>query len=582
MGTVSLADISCELVAGLANGNQAHLAGVTEDLSWSEQSGEYPVRVNATLFNAVLSDGSHLWDNLGLGSHLQINASWDGGRTINQPWTGMIEELYLADTGAQRIKIVAYDPLKQLVTDQRYYIKQRGIPANQWVQAVLDDQDASGVPHGAISAPTTPIRQYTFTGQPRAKIIDDILRWAFYRSGPQDDGSPSTPQQLPYFLRFRAGQAEVVAPGSNTDLYLFTPDACAYFEDHRSLQNLVTEVDFYSTAALTAGASATPNPFPQAIWPPAGPVQGFSGNPIPQRRQVLSVDGDNYLIAAQQAQDILAVWSKPWLVKTIQVMFCPWVRRGDADFFAIDDMVYDPSHPWAYVVTGVVHDWTHRLSILTVDSLGVLGSLVTTQNVLLPLGSTSTDQQNGATVQPPGSGATAPGAPSQAMGPLGTFTSGLAMEPGIDTENESGWNCSAAASAWALRSMGIPATWQDIVHSMYPGWDGGADEPPGFGGGPAMSTLATAIGTLYNVTVKEPLTTSDITSLAGQVPIVFNGTPGSFWPEGHFVGVRSADTSGNISLANPTGGATYGQTVLAPAQYAIPPNAAFAIIPNPS
>jgi hypothetical protein len=119
-------------------------------------------------------------------------------------------------------------------------------------------------------------------------------------------------------------------------------------------------------------------------------------------------------------------------------------------------------------------------------------------------------------------------------------TTGYTPSTDIPLQSQ-GWTCSAASTAWMLRSVGVQATEQDVVSALGDSINSDVGLTDGSGAG-----LAAMLKTKYNLSARSGAVTFDqVRDMAGKLPTVMGGHNFNHW-----VGVRGTVDDDTLTLAN--------------------------------
>jgi hypothetical protein len=116
------------------------------------------------------------------------------------------------------------------------------------------------------------------------------------------------------------------------------------------------------------------------------------------------------------------------------------------------------------------------------------------------------------------------------------------FDPNTPTVFQTGpWQCSAASTAWVLRSLGFPHSQDDVVALLGPGH---INPELGllFGDGRGLAALLRGVGLAAS---NAPVSFDEVLAMAGQRPVAMGGA--AFY---HWVAVRGRDAD-TLLLANP-------------------------------
>jgi hypothetical protein len=207
---------------------------VVEQMVITEQPGELPMRLEATIPNAVTEFGA-LHTLFPLNGHIRLSCTLGTlpPFTIQDFWIRTHE---LIDDGRERFQITAYDPLWALNKDECvYFMAQPQNPALSIIRRVLEDRS---VPMAApFNGPGTMIRGWRFASPTRLALIQQCLMWAYQHA------DSNGPDKDPWFPAWRDGKFTLLQPGNNTSVWwVRQDDSVSYFSHRTTMEDFVSEV----------------------------------------------------------------------------------------------------------------------------------------------------------------------------------------------------------------------------------------------------------------------------------------------------------------------------------------------------
>lgn len=146
--------------------------------------------------------------------------------------------------------------------------------------------------------------------------------------------------------------------------------------------------------------------------------------------------------------------------------------------------------------------------------------------------------------------------------------SGLIFDPTFPAEKQlQDWTCSIRSCMWMLGSIGIKTTAEEMQDSMYPAYvsqELGLLDASGAG-------VVKYLKDYWAIDARNlsPSEYSHVCDVAGNYPAMIGGRNWGGPAKGHWSGVRGKNAvTGELLLANPASGPTYGQTTLQPSEFA--------------
>jgi len=332
---IDVAKISYSLVLLRPDGQKLDLQPVTRSLSWEENDGELAVRLEAELQNQQLAGGKWLHQLIPLGGQIFLYADWGSGQQEIFRGTIFVWDYQTDPLG--HFSITAYDQLIYLMKskDDRFY------KAGQTAKAIIQDiAKAWGMPLGTVQGPDVALAKQVFRGDTLADMIYSVLNEAKKKGGGK------------WIVRSKQGKIDVIKPGQNSPVYLFTADTnVESIEDQQDIEDLVTRVKII-------GAEDSEGKAPVVAQLDGRTEFGTLQEVVYQRQY------DNLTAAKSAAQDILNERGQPKKQRRIQSVDLPFLRKGDKV------KVVAGTLNGYYIVSSVAHDASNRTMTMEVEDVG--------------------------------------------------------------------------------------------------------------------------------------------------------------------------------------------------------------------
>jgi hypothetical protein len=332
---IDVAKISYSLILLRPDGQRIELQPFLRSLSWEENAGELAVRLEAELQNQQLAGGKWLHQLIPLGGQVFLYADWGSGQ--QEIFRGTVFAWEYQTDPLGHFTITAYDLLIYLMKskDDRFY------QAEQTAKAIIEDiAKAWGIPLGTVEGPDTPLAKQVFRGDTLGDMIYSVLDQAKKRGAGK------------WIVRSKQGKIDVIKPGQNTPVYLFTADSnVESIEDRQDIEDLVTR-------AKIIGAEDSEGKAP-VVAQLDGRIEFGTLQEVVYQRQF-----DNASAAKAAAQDILNERGQPRKQRKVHAPDLPFLRRGDKIYIAAGTLI------GYYIVSSVVHDATNRIMVMEVEDVG--------------------------------------------------------------------------------------------------------------------------------------------------------------------------------------------------------------------
>ena len=223
---IDVAKLNYSLVLFRPDGQRIDLQPFLRSLSWEENDGELAVRLEAELQNQQLAGGKWLHQLIPLGGQVFLYADWGSGQQEIFRGTVFAWDYRIDPLG--HFTITAYDQLIYLMKskDDRFY------RAGQTAKAIIQDiAKAWGIPLGTVQGPNVALAKQVFRGETLADMIYSVLNEAKKKGGGK------------WIVRSRQGKIDVVRPGQNIPVYVFSAHANVdSINDRQDIESLVTRV----------------------------------------------------------------------------------------------------------------------------------------------------------------------------------------------------------------------------------------------------------------------------------------------------------------------------------------------------
>ncbi len=332
---IDVAKLNYSLVLFRPDGQRIDLQPFLHSLSWEENDGELAVRLEAELQNIQMPDGKWLHQLIPLGGQVFLYADWGSGQQEIFRGTVFVWDYQTDPLG--HFTITAYDQLIYLMKskDDRFY------KAGQTAKAIIQDiAKAWGIPLGDMQGPNVALGKQVFRGETLADMINSVLKEA------KAKGS------IKWIVRSKQGKIDVVRPGQNSPVYLFTADTnVESIEDRQDIEDLVTRVKII-------GAEDSEGKAPVVAQLDGRTEFGTLQEVVYQRQY------DTPAAAKSAAEDILKERGQPRRMRKVIVPDLPFLRKGDKVKISAGTLI------GYYIVSGVVHDATNRIMVMEVEDVG--------------------------------------------------------------------------------------------------------------------------------------------------------------------------------------------------------------------
>jgi len=332
---IDVAKISYSLILLRPDGLKLDLQPVTRSLTWEENDGELAARLEAELQNIQMPDGKWLHQLIPLGGQVFLYADWGSGQQEIFRGTVFAWDYRIDPLG--HFSIAAYDQLIYLMKskDDRFY------KAGQTAKAIIQDiAKAWGIPLGTVQGPDTSLAKQVFRGDTLGDMIYSVLDQAKKRGAGK------------WIVRSRQGKIDVIKPGQNSPVYLFTADTnVESIEDRQDIKDLVTRVKIIGAedSECKAPVVATLN----------GRTEFGTLQEVVYQRQF-----DTPAAAKSAAEDILKERGQPRRMRKVTAPDLPFLRKGDKVKVEAGTLM------GYYIVSSVTHDATNRIMVMEVEDVG--------------------------------------------------------------------------------------------------------------------------------------------------------------------------------------------------------------------
>lgn len=331
---INVAKISYSLILLRPDGQRLDLQPFIRALSWEENDGELAVRLEAELQNIQMPDGKWLHQLIPLGGQVFLYADWGSGQ--QEIFRGTVFAWDYRTDPLGHFTITAYDQLIYLMKskDDRFY------KAGQTAKAIIQDiAGAWGIPLGTVEGPDTSLAKQVFRGDTLADMIYSVLNEAKKKGGGK------------WIVRSRQGEIDVIKPGQNNPVYVFTADTnVESIEDRQDIEDLVTRVKII-------GAEDSEGRAPVVAQLDGRTEFGTLQEVIYQRQF------DTPAAAKAAAQDVLKERGQPKRRRKVVAPDLPFLRKGDKVKVVAGTM------NGYYIVSSVIHDATNRIMVMEVENI---------------------------------------------------------------------------------------------------------------------------------------------------------------------------------------------------------------------
>lgn len=331
---IDVAKISYSLVLLRPDGQKLDLQPVTRSLSWEENDGELAVRLEAEFHNQQLPDGKWLHQLIPLGGQIFLYADWGAG--LQEIFRGTVFDWDYRTDPLGHFTITAYDQLIYLMKskDDRFY------RAGQMAKAIIEDiAKAWGIPLGDVQGPNVALGKQVFRGETLADMINSVLKEA------KAKGS------IKWIVRSRQGKIDVVRPGINSPVYVFSAHMNVdSISDRQDIEDLVTRVKII-------GAEDKEGKAPVVATLDGRTEFGILQEVVYQRQF------DTPAAAKAAAQDILKERGQPKRRRKVVAPDLPFIRKGDKVKVVAGTM------NGYYIVSSIIHDAARQLMTMEVEDV---------------------------------------------------------------------------------------------------------------------------------------------------------------------------------------------------------------------
>jgi len=332
---IDVAKISYSLILLRPDGQRIDLQPFLRSLSWEENDGELAVRLEAELQNIQMPDGKWLHQLIPLGGQIFLYADWGSGQQEIFRGTIFVWDYQTDPLG--HFSITAYDPLIYLMKskDDRFY------RAGQMAKAIIEDiAKAWGIPLGTVQGPDVALAKQVFRGDTLADMIYSVLNEAKKKGGGK------------WIVRSRQGKIDVIRPGQNTPVYVFSAHTNVdSINDRQDIEELVTRVKIIGAEDKEGKAPV--------VATLDGRTEFGTLQEVVYQRQF-----DNAAAAKAAAQDILKERGQPRKQRKVQAPDLPFLRKGDKVKVEAGTLI------GYYIVSSVTHDATNRIMVMEVEDVG--------------------------------------------------------------------------------------------------------------------------------------------------------------------------------------------------------------------
>ena len=332
---IDVAKISYSLILLRPDGQRIDLQPFLRSLFWEENDGELAVRLEAELQNIQMPDGKWPHQLIPLGGQVFLYADWGSGQREIFRGTVFAWDYWTDPLG--HFSITAYDSLIYLMKskDDRFY------KAGQTAKAIIQDiAGAWGIPLGDVQGPNIALAKQVFRGDTLADMISSVLNEAKKKGGGK------------WIVRSKQGKIDVIKPGQNSPVYLFTADTnVESTQDRQDIEELVTRVKI-------VGAEDSEGKAPVVAQLDGRTEFGTLQEVVYQRQY------DTSEAAKSAAEDILKERGQPRRERKVIAPDLPFLRKGDKVKVEAGTLM------GYYIVSSVTHDATNRIMVMEVEDVG--------------------------------------------------------------------------------------------------------------------------------------------------------------------------------------------------------------------
>ena len=332
---IDVAKISYSLALLTPDVQRIDLQPFLRSLSWEENDGELAVRLEAELQNQQLAGGKWLHQLIPLGGQVFLYADWGSGQ--QEVFRGTVFAWDYRTDPLGHFTITAYDQLIYLMKskDDRFY------RAGQMAKAIIEDiAKAWGMPLGTVQGPDVALAKQVFRGDTLADMIYSVLNEAKKKGGGK------------WIVRSRQGKIDVIRPGQNTPVYVFSAHTNVdSINDRQDIEELVTRVKIIGAEDKEGKAPV--------VATLDGRTEFGTLQEVVYQRQF-----DNAAAAKAAAQDILKERGQPRRRRKVIAPDLPFLRRGDKVKVEAGTLI------GYYIVSSVIHNATQRIMSMEVEDVG--------------------------------------------------------------------------------------------------------------------------------------------------------------------------------------------------------------------
>lgn len=298
MAAIDLTRIKYYVTAILADGRRLSLENVAEVIAWEENENELSTRLNLTIRD-IPGDKGRLSKQLALCTIIYLYADWGAGK--KEIFRGTIWDWEHSQIKDDPIYVTCYDLLYNLQksSDFKYYTS--GMTTKS---IIADIFDTWAVDMGVYTAPNLAHQKTLYKSRPVASMLTDTLLEARRLGGGEA------------IVRAREGKADVIAVGSNKDIYGFEATGNLINTRERySMTNLVTRVVIFGKE------DSEGRPSVEAV------VDGKTEYGVLQNIQ--TVGSSDLAEAQQKAWELLDDKGTPERTISVVAPEFPGIRKGD-------------------------------------------------------------------------------------------------------------------------------------------------------------------------------------------------------------------------------------------------------------
>ena len=332
---IDVSKISYSLILLRPDGQRIDLQPFLRSLSWEENDGELAIRLEAELQNIQMLDGKWLHQLIPLGGQVFLYSDWGSGQQEIFRGTVFVWDYRTDPLG--HFTITAYDQLIYLMKskDDRFY------KAGQTAKAIIQDiAKAWGTPLGTVQGPDVALAKQVFRGDTLGDMIYSVLDQAKKRGAGK------------WIVRSKQGKIDMIKPGQNTPVYLFTADSnVESIGDSQDIEDLVTRVKI-------VGAEDSEGKAPVVAQLDGRTEFGTLQEVVYQRRY------DTPAAAKSAAEDILKERGQPRRMRKVLAPDLPFLRKGDKVKVIAGTM------NGYYIVSGIIHNATQQIMSMEVEDVG--------------------------------------------------------------------------------------------------------------------------------------------------------------------------------------------------------------------